>query len=407
MTVLQESPIRSQPFVHVIKSDEETLEVVERLAEEFRKGAGQRDRERILPSREIKALTEAGFFGITVPRRYGGADVSALTVGEAFRILSAADPSIGQIPQNHFCWMPAFANGTPEQAQFFFRRVLAGDRIGNAHSEDTKRRPGDYEHKLEKVAGGWTISGRKYYSTGAIFAQWIPFIAHFGEGVDKKSFLYFVDATANGVSVIDDWDGMGQRTTASGTTIFEHVFVPEGHVFPLVAATDTGRSFALNASLIHAAIDVGLAEEALADARHYIREYNRPWTGNPHDRHAEEPFVVREFGKFGVKARTAAVSLREAARQIDLARANPSADTVLAARLAIADARLLASEAATSIADEFFLLTGARATLGKYGLDRHWRNARTHSLHDPLRWKEFHLGNYYLNDIVPPPGSYI
>ena len=103
----------------------------------------------------------------------------------------------------------------------------------------------------------------------------------------------------------------------------------------------------------------------------------------------------------------AAISLREAARRIDEARANPSRESVIAGRLAIADARLLASDAATSIADQFFLLTGGRATLGKYNLDRHWRNARTHSLHDPLRWKEFHLGNFYLNGIVPPLGSYI
>ena len=393
--------------VHVIESDAEALTIVEDLAREFREGAARRDRDRILPAEEIEKLTQAGFFGITVPRRHGGAEVSALTVAEAFRMLSAADPSIGQIPQNHFCWLPAFANGAPAQAEFFFSRVLAGDRIGNAHSEDTKKRPGDYEHRLARVEGGWTITGRKYYSTGAVFAQWIPFIAHFGEGEERKSFLFFVKATADGVEVIDDWDGMGQRTTASGTTLFEDVFVPDNHVLPMIAATDEGRSFALNANLIHAAIDVGIAEEALADARRYILENNRPWTGNPHDEHAKEPFVVREFGKLGLKARAAAISLREAARRIDEARANPSRESVIAGRLAIADARLLASDAATSIADQFFLLTGGRATLGKYNLDRHWRNARTHSLHDPLRWKEFHLGNFYLNGIVPPLGSYI
>jgi SfnB family sulfur acquisition oxidoreductase len=401
------NPVAEERTVHVIASDAEALEVVEALAREFREGAARRDRERILPAAEIEQLTRAGFYGITVPRRYGGAEVSAFTVAEAFRILSAADPSIGQIPQNHFCWMPAFGNGSPEQAEFFFRRVLAGDRIGNAHSENTKRKPGDYEHKLEKVEGGWRMTGRKYYSTGALFAQWIPFVAHFGEGEAKKSFLYFVDASAKGVKVVDDWDGMGQRTTASGTTLFDDVFVPDAHVLPQIAATDQGRSFALNANLIHAAIDVGIAEEALGDAKKYILENNRPWIGNPHDEHAKEPFVVREFGKLGVRARAAANALREAARRIDAARAQPSREALIEARFAIADARLLASEAATSISDQFFALTGARATLGKYDLDRHWRNARTHSLHDPMRWKEFHIGNYYLNGVVPPPGTYI
>jgi SfnB family sulfur acquisition oxidoreductase len=391
----------------VIQSDQEAIDVVRTLAETFRPGAIGRDRERTLPRGEIEKLTLAGFFGITVPKAFGGADVSAATVAEVFRVLAAADASIGQIPQNHFCWLPTVANGSPEQAAFFFGRFLAGDRIGNAHSEDTRRRPGDYEHNLRKTSGGWLITGRKYYSTGALLAQWIPFTAHFDDDGTHRAFIFFADATAKGITVIDDWDGMGQRVTASGTTVFEDVFVPDFNVFPLLPAAADGRSFQLNASLIHAAIDLGIAEEALADAGAYIRERNRPWINNPHDEHADEPFVIREFGKFGVLVRTAAASLREAARAVDQARGWPSTGTVLNARLAVADARLVCSEAATNIADEFFLLTGARATLAKHGLDRHWRNARTHSLHDPLRWKEYHLGNYYLNGRLPPPNSYI
>ena len=402
-----EESVTASASVAVIASDAEALSALDALVGQIRAGAIARDRERILPRVEIEALTRSGFFGITVPKAFGGADVSAQTVAEAFRILSAADASIGQIPQNHFCWLPTVANGTPEQAAFFFGRFLAGDRIGNAHSEDTLKRPGDYEHQLTKVEGGWTITGRKYYSTGALFAQWIPFTAHFHEHGVRRSFIYFVDAAAPGVIVIDDWDGMGQRATASGTTLFDNVFVPDFNVFPLLPPGADARSFALNASLIHAAIDLGIAEEALADAAAYIRSNNRPWVNNPLPEHAQEPFVVREFGRFGVQVRTAAVSLREAARRIDAARAAPSEATVMTARLAIADARLLCSDAATTVSDQFFLLTGARATLGKYDLDRHWRNARTHSLHDPLRWKEYHLGNYYLNGQAPPPNSYI
>jgi SfnB family sulfur acquisition oxidoreductase len=391
--------------VHVIRSDDEAIAVVNRLAAEFRKGALVRDRTGELPAAEIEQLTRSGFYGITVPERFGGANVSAVTVAESFRILSAADSSIGQIPQNHFCWLPVVSNGSPAQAEFFYRRFLAGERIGNAHSEDTRRRPGDYEHVLERLPGGFRVTGRKFYSTGAIFAQWIPFVAQLGE--EAKAHMFFVPRTAEGIEIVNDWDGMGQRTTASGTTIFTNTFVADDYVFPLRAETNTGRSFALNASLIHAAIDVGIAEEVLADARHYILTANRPWINNPHEEHAKEPFVIREFGRFGVEVRSAYVSLLHAARLIDAARAAPTPQALIEARMAIADARILASEAATRVADQFFLLTGARATRAEYGLDRHWRNARTHSLHDPLRWKEFHLGNFYLNGIEPPPGSYI
>ena len=388
--------------IRVLRSDEEVIEAVSALANEFRKSASKRDRERILPNEEIEALTHAGFFGASVPKPYGGADISSLTIAQAFRLLSAADPSIGQIPQNHYCWLPTVSGGTEDQAAFFYRRFLAGDRIGNAHSEDTRRRPNDYEHDLRKVDGGWRITGRKYYSTGALFAQWIPFTSHFDQDGKHQAFIFFVDARQDGITLIDDWDGMGQRTTASGTTIFKDVFVPDFNVFPLQPPTTNGRSFSLNAGLIHAAIDLGIADEVLQDAKTYIREHNRPWSHNPQSEHHDEPFVVREFGRFAVKVRSAAATLEAAARKIDIAR-----DSNESGKVAIADARLLCSEAATHLTDQFFLLTGARATLGKYNLDRHWRNARTHSLHDPIRWKEYHLGNYYLNGVLPPPNSYL
>ena len=112
--------------------------------------------------------------------------------------------------------------------------------------------------------------------------------------------------------------------------------------------------------------------------------------------------MIREFGRLGVGVRSAHVALLHAARLIDAARAAPTHQALLAARMAIADARILSSEAATAVADRFFLLTGARATRAQYGLDRHWRNARTHTLHDPVRWKYFHVGNYALNGVAPP-----
>lgn len=390
--------------VHIVRSDAEALEIVTRLAAEFRKGAQARDQNRILPADEIGELTRNGIFGVAVPKEFGGAGVSARTIADIFRILSEADPGIGQIPQNHFCWLPLFSNGTPEQEAFFYGRILAGDRIGNAHSEDTRKRPGDYEHQLTRVPGGWRITGRKYYSTGAIFAQWIPFI---GQDEQNNQLMFFVDASSDGVTVVDDWRGMGQRTTASGTTIFDDVFVPDANVFPFASDKPGNRGRMLLASLIHAAIDQGIAEATLADARHYILNHNRPWIDNPYDEHAKEPFVIKEFGELAVAIRTAGLSLRHAADLVDIAHSTRTENDVLEARLAIADARLNCGAAATKVADEFFLLTGARATLDKYGLDRHWRNARTHSLHDPFRWKLYHLGNYHLNGVVPGPRTYI
>jgi SfnB family sulfur acquisition oxidoreductase len=390
--------------VAFIGSNAEAAATASRLAAAFRAGAIDRDRERRLPFQEVAAMKQAGLLAITVPRAHGGIEVSATTVADVIRLLSAADPSIGQIPQNHFCFLPVFSFGTADQARFFYGRVLAGDSIGNAHSEDTRKRAGVYEHDLRKVEGGWTVSGRKFYSTGAIFADWIPLI---GYDEQQRQLMFFVEAKAEGVTIVDDWTGMGQRTTASGTTIFDNVFIPDAHVFPYYKAGDSKRPTRLLAALIHSAIDLGIAEEALADLKHYILNNNRPWIDNPHDEHAQEPFIVQKFGELGYTVRTAERLLRHAAGEIDRARADGGSDAAIAAGLATADARIACANAATTVSDQLFPLTGARATLEKHGLDRHWRNARTHTLHDPLRWKMFHLGNYYLNGIEPGPRSLI
>lgn len=398
------SPGPERPPAARIGSEEEAVAVATALAAEFRAGAVARDRGRVLPRAEIAALKRAGLFAISVPRRFGGLEASAVTIAEVFRILSAADPSIGQIPQNHFCFLPVFSFGSDEQAAYFYGRVVAGDSMGNAHSENSRKRAGVYEHDLRRVAGGWRVTGRKFYSTGAAFAEWIPFIGYDEAG---QQLMLFADAGAEGVTIVEDWSGMGQRTTASGTTLFEDVFVPDFNVFPYGKAGDPTRPTRLLAGLIHSAVDLGIAEEALDDAKDYIRNSNRPWIDNPHEEHAKEPFVVQGFGELGFGVRSAQRLLRHAAGEIDRARADGGPAAALEAALGVADARIACARAALAVADQLFPLTGARATLEAHDLDRHWRNARTHTLHDPLRWKLFHLGNYYLNGVEPGPRSLI
>ncbi|MET0261978.1 MAG: SfnB family sulfur acquisition oxidoreductase [Rariglobus sp.] len=381
--------------VNIIRSDEEAIAEATRLANIFRKGAIERDRKRQLPAEEIELITQAGLYGISVPKEYGGADVSAFTVGEVFRILSAADPSIGQIPQNHFVWLRVLANGKPEQVKYFFERVLHGDRIGNAHSENGRLRRNDHTHLQERVDGGYLITGKKYYSTGAIFAQWIPL-----DTDDPEPSMLFARSDAPGLKVLNDWTGMGQRTTGSGTTIFEKVFIPDENIFPM---TRKGSGSAHTGGIIHTAIDLGIAEEALADLKNYIHTQARPWIENPFDEHAKEPLIIYKFGELVTLLHTAQALYRRAAEAIDYSRKHPGPDSEIQAQIAGAEARLATGEAAVRISNELFNLTGARATLEHHGLDRHWRNARTHTLHDPDRWRMYHIGNYHLNG-VPPKG---
>jgi SfnB family sulfur acquisition oxidoreductase len=389
---------------HVIRSDSEALAIVQEVAQIIRQGAIVRDQNRHLPRAEIELLSERGIYGLCVPKKFGGAGISGVTLGNIFRILAAADPSVAQIPQNHFCWAAVLWLGTPEQEAFFFERFLGGERLGNAASENSRRRPGDHETTARKVAGGYHVNGKKFYSTGALFAHWIPVFANDEEG---RSNIFFIQQGSEGLEIVDDWAGMGQRTTASGTTILRDVFVPGSCVIPFYKIGEGSQIWTALGGYIHGAIDLGIAEEALADLKEYILTKNRPWVENPFDEHAKEPFVIKRFGELIVELHAAQALLRRAGEAIDEYNRLLTEQSCLDARFAVADFRYLASQVAVKIANELFPLTGARATLHQYDLDRHWRNARTHTLHDPDRWKAYHIGNYFLNGEQPPPKAYV
>ncbi|MFC7587000.1 acyl-CoA dehydrogenase family protein [Nonomuraea antimicrobica] len=142
-------------MTHVIADDAEALAAARELAGEFAAQAADRDAERRLPEAELDRLSARGLLAITVPRAYGGADVSARTVAEVFRLLAAADPNIAQIPQSHFVYVNVLRRqGTPEQRKFFFAEVLEGKRFGNAQSEAGTKHVQDYRTSLVAAPGG-------------------------------------------------------------------------------------------------------------------------------------------------------------------------------------------------------------------------------------------------------------
>jgi SfnB family sulfur acquisition oxidoreductase len=388
----------------ILRSDEEVLAAAKEAANYIREGAIDRDRHRRLPWEEIKLLSRSGLMSLTVPKSHGGTGIKATTIAEVFRLISAADPSVGQIPQNHYLIAAALYTGTPAQQEFFWGRLLKGERFGNANSESTMKRPRDYETLVERVPGGYRLTGKKFYTTGAIFAHWVT-ISAFDE--HKRRIVFLAERHSSGLTVVDDWSGMGMRTTASGTTILDGVFIPDERVIPFYKVRETPKPVGPISSLIHIAVDLGVAEEALADAKNYIRTKNRPWIENPFDEHAKEPFIVQRFGELQVKFNTSLALYQHAAEKIDAYTEAPSAERALATSLAVADARVYSTQTALEITSELFALTGARATLAEYDLDRHWRNTRTHTLHDPLRWKLYHIGNHRLNDVPLPTNSYI
>ncbi len=268
---------------------------------------------------QVDALSASGLLGITVPRAHGGADVCTPTLAEVFRLLACADPNVAQIPQSHFVYVNLLRElGTEEQRVRFFSEILEGRRLGNAQAEMGRRHVLDIGTHLSPLEdGSFLLDGIKHYCTGALFADWIPVLAR---GDDDRLHAAFVHAEAAGVEVIDDWDGMGQRTTASGQVRLDGVAVPAEQVLPYHRVFEGPQTFGATAQLLHAAIDVGIARGALEEAAAFVRERSRPWWESGVQRAEEEPLVIQRFGELEIQVRAAEALLADAARQIDEAR---------------------------------------------------------------------------------------
>ncbi|MFD9585376.1 SfnB family sulfur acquisition oxidoreductase [Streptomyces sp. NPDC059980] len=386
---------------HVIADDAEALAVAAGLAEAFRTEAPLRDAERRLPYAELEQLSASGLLGVTVPADHGGADVRQETLAEVFRLLASADASLAQIPQNHFVYVNVLRRqGTTEQRKFFFGEVLAGRRFGNAQSEAGTRHVQDIRTRLLPLPdGSHELTGVKHYSTGALFADWIPVLAR---AEDDNLYVAYVPRDADGLTVVDDWDGMGQRTTASGTVRLDAVTVPADRVVPHHLTFQGPQLHGAVAQLLHAAIDAGIAGGALAEAAEFVRTKSRPWFESGVDTAAEDPLLIQRFGELDLQVRASEALLGVAARAVDAARDELTDASAAEASLAVAAAKAHTTATAVLVADALFEVAGTRAALDSLNLHRYWRDARTHTLHDPARWKIQHLGRHVLNGTRPP-----
>jgi len=386
----------------ILHTHEDAVAAAEGVAAELADGAIARDRAgaEAVPTPALAALDGSGLLGITVPRAHGGPELGPVTLAEVIRILAAVDPAIAQVPQAHFLFVDVLAVwGTEQQRARLFADVLAGARIGNALAE----RGGRHAQDLKTRIAGGVLDGTKYYCTGALTARWIAVSALDPDG---RLVAAFVARDAPGVSVDTDWDVLGQRATISGTTTFASVAVEPELLVDYARAYEVPQQLGARAQLVHAAIEVGIAGGALRDARAYLREKARPSTEAVRAGAAvavEDPHVLHRFGRAAVRVRAAEALLVDAATILDGIGLVP-AGAAAAARgsLAVAGAKAFASEVAVEVAGELFQMAGTSSTATKYDLDRHWRNARTHSVHDPLDWKYHHIAAHALADVLPP-----
>ena len=391
---------------HILRTDNEALQAARDLAGAAREHAAKRDQQRKLPWSLIEQFTRSGLGSISIPREFGGPQVSFVTLAEVFAIISAADPALGQIPQNQVGILNLISStASQSQKEQLFSSVLQGWRIGNAGPERGSKNTLDLKARITADKNDFVISGQKFYSTGALFAHWIAVKALNDDG---KPVMAFVRRGTPGLRVVDDWSGFGQRTTASGTVLLNNVRIDDELVIDSWRLSEVPNIQGSVSQLIQAAIDLGIAREAITDAISFVRERSRPWIDANVERNSDDPYVIADIGKLKIELHAAEALLRKAGRVLDEVSAAPiDAQAAARASIAVAEATVLSTELSLLASEKLFELAGSSATLARFNLDRHWRNARVHTLHDPVRWKYHAIGTYRLNGTLPARHSWI
>lgn len=392
--------------IQILENDQDAINAAYQVADFALEGRNHRDQTHSLPFAEIEHFSQKGLGGLRIPKPYGGAYVSNKTLARVFRILNKADSSVGQIPQNQISLLNLIdLMGTEAQKQFIFQEILAGKRLANGgperHTHDSKT----LHTSLSIREGRYFVQGEKFYSTGSSFAHWLAIKAIHPEG---HVVLVLVEREAQGVEVINDWDGFGQRTTSSGTVRLKQVEVDPFLIFDerILTAAPTYRG--AYSQLLQVAIDVGIAEAAFEDTLSVVKKA-RPIVDAQVEKASFEHYTLQEIGKLQIQLEAAILLLDEAAEYLDeLDQLNAVTEEQAArASILVAEAKIYANDATLNISEKLLELGGSRSSLSQFNLDQHWRNARVHTLHDPVRWKLHALGDYYLNHKLPARHAWI
>ena len=378
----------------------------DRLAARFRpifariaEGAVARERARILPVEPIRWLVEAGFASLRVPRAHGG---EGLSLVDQFRLvieLAEADSNVPQALRAQLALVEDRLNLPEAEAAPWFARFVRGEIFGSAWTEPNNRLGLTGTTVTPLPEGGYVLQGRKSYSTGTIYADWIDTFAQNSQ--TGEDVIALVPTSAPGVTRIDDWAGFGQRTTGSGTTIFEEVRLTADQVVPFARRFSYQTAFY---QLVLNATQAGIARAVLRDALAQVRARKRNYSHSLARLPAEDPQIQQVIGRLSIAAFTVEAATLRAAEATERAAQAQAAGQVAdlpaliaASELAQAQAQAVATDLVPRAATELFNVLGASGTDSALALDRHWRNARTIASHNPVIYKERLIGDHLLN----------
>jgi alkylation response protein AidB-like acyl-CoA dehydrogenase len=381
------------------------VSVAAAIGRDLATGAVRRDHDRVLPVAEMASVKRAGLHALRVPAQFGGVEADWLTVARVFLALSRGDPNVAQAIQSGTLFAEMLRADAPlPLRRRYFHAIVAGELVTNAIAERGGTFYGDSQTTIRRSDSARRIDGVKYYATGSAFAESFFVTANDEEG---RVVTAIIPRDRPGVTFVDDWDGFGQRTTSSGTIRFEAVEVGDDETFVAVPPKDRRWHLQAGAQIMHAAIDAGIARAALDDGLTLCRERGRPLRESGVERQVDDPYVLSAIGAMSVRVEGAAALVERAARLIDVASdlffsGRQDAEADVAASIAVGQARIATAEASLGVSEQLFELANASGVDRALGLDRHWRNARAHTTHDPLSYKFKFIGDHLLNGRTPP-----
>ncbi|MBY3309355.1 monooxygenase [Rhizobium laguerreae] len=363
-----------RPPAHRIESEEEAISTARDLAAAFRHQASERDINRILPFAELDALSVSGLTAITVPPDHEGLDVSNALLAEIVAIIAEGDASIGEALESHFSALETLRIQASEDLKAsLFARVLLGDSFAGAAFTDGT--------ELTAEGPGYRLSGRTWQAPGILFADWIAAAA---TAPPSRPVTLYLARGEEGVQVVDDWDGFGQRTNGSATAIVGMLHVNADAIAP---APSSGHSTGISLGLLlKAGVSLGIARAAWSDLMTAIGDRSTT--------------VLPRIGERAIRIEMAAAALERAGRKLDIAQVNPVEAAMADAHFSASAAAILAGETALDTANALFELAGETSAGIGLNLDRHWRNARIHAL-SLARDKLLHTAGEYRSK----PGS--
>ena len=410
MTVTREAvsprkPLAGKPLGGSV---EERLARLPEIVAALRRDDPAAEKERILQYGAVESLRRTGVLGLRVPTEFGGPGGKVRDVLSAVIQIGRGSSNVAQALRSHFGFSERLLSNraTQEERKEWFPRVNAGIIVGNAITDGGGRAPSSADTKvLPDTAGVLRLNGYKFYSTGTLFADVIAVSATDTDGRDVQAII---PADRAGVELFDDWDGFGQRTTASGGTRFTDVEVHPTEVVTVSDGTRLGHGTAF-LQLYLASVAVGIGYAVFDDAVDYVRTKARPASHSVADTADADPFVLQAVGEISAAAASGEAVVLSAADAIDgLVDQGRQHDSNAVADVAVtvARAQLVAERLTISAAERLFDTGGASATSRALNLDRHWRNARTLAGHSPLAYKAYAAGNYAVNGVWPPANGY-